>query len=108
MVSKLKSSFIAVLCLSAVCWGQPAVPARDAADNPVVTRSELVTELESVLEKLEVDTEKFATKGELQPLSQLLLQLRDDLDDLGFRVDDVDSEVRGSQQRAEQSDRLGL
>lgn len=90
-----------LVCLVAACWAQPD-PGSKPADDQSITRSELVTEFDGALDKLERDTEKFATKGEMESLSELLLQLRDELDSLGFRVDASDSEMRNTERRADQ------
>lgn len=74
----------------------------------IVTRSELVTDLDRVLSQWEENMSTYATKGELSELRTLIMQLQAELGDLGGREGSLQDTVDGLEQRVEHTRRPGF
>lgn len=100
----LASAFLS-LALSAA--SQPSDRAPQSRDE-VVTRSELVIDLEKVFSQWESQTSNYVTKDELSELRALVLQLREEMDGLGVRESNLESTVDGLEQRTRNTGRPGF
>jgi len=100
----LASAFLS-LALSAA--SQPSDRAPQSRDE-VITRSELVIDLEKVFSQWEGQTSNYVTKDELSELRALVLQLREEMDGLGVRESNLESTVDGLEQRTRNTGRPGF
>ncbi len=93
------------LALSAA--SQPSDRAPESRDE-VITRSELVVDLDKVFSQWEDQSSNYVTKGELSELRALVLQLREEMDGLGVRESNLESTVDGLEQRTRNTGRPGF
>lgn len=85
---------------------QPKNAAKDSQD--VMTRGELVTEIESLLNKYETEHARFATKQEVSELRVLLLQIKAEMESQSVRVDALEAGSEQTKNRVEHTARPGF
>jgi hypothetical protein len=87
---------------------QKTLKAPDSAPNEVVTRGELVTELEVILNRWEENSAQYATKSDMNSLRSILLQMREELDALNVREAEASERSLEHQQRTDNISRPSL
>lgn len=85
---------------------QPKNAAKDS--QGVMTRGELVTEIESLLNKYEAEHARFATKQEVSELRVLLLQIKAEMESQSVRVDALEVGSEQTKNRVEHTARPGF
>jgi len=81
---------------------------RGASGSEVVSRDEMVSELETILRRWEAQSDQYATKSDLQPLRSLVIQMREELDALNAREGKASDTVLEEQQRTDNLARPGF
>ena len=105
---KFRAALAAVfLSLGLSAASQPSDRTLESRDE-VITRSELVVDLDKVFSDWEAQASNYVTKDELSELRALVLQLREEMDGLGVRETNLESTVDGLEQRSRKTGRPGF
>jgi hypothetical protein len=113
--STMKTPKVIAFCVGLLFWMAPSAYAQvsetkpaKANPNQVVTRSELITDLDKILSNWESRTENYVTKGEVDELRTLLTQIREEMGDLGEREGQLETDADEVEQRSEHTRRPGF
>lgn len=85
----------------------PKEPAKER-DKQVVTRSEFVSELEAILNRMETEHEQYAPKSEVSELRTLLKQMLNEMDGIDGRTGETTDKLDRLEQRVEHTRRPGF
>lgn len=97
----------AFLSLGISATAQPVDLPPESRDQ-AVTRSQLIVDLDKVYSDWEKQSSNYVTKDELSELRALVLQIREEMDGLGTRESNLETQLDGLEQRTKNTGRPGF